>query len=588
MKPKEKSDLQKALDTGRHSFWMVGFFSFFINILMLVPALYMLQVYDRVLTSRSESTLLVITLLMIALMMFLGALEWIRSQILVRVGARMDMHLNERLFSAMFDSTLNAPTNRTNYVQPLHDLTNLRQFLTGPSLFAFFDTPWMPVYIFVLFLMHPIFGWMAVGGAVLLFGLTLINELITRRILGMANGEAMAATQYANSNLRNAEVLEAMGMLGRIRQRWHSRHKKMLALQAVASDRAGVLTAMSKSTRLILQSLVLGVGAFLAIEHIITPGMMIAASILMGRALAPIDMLIGAWRGFVGARSSYQRLDELLRAIPERPKAMPLPPPMGAIAVENIVVVPPGGKVPVLRNVSFTLGVGEVLGIIGPSASGKSTLARAVLGVWPTYAGKVRLDGADIRQWNREELGPYIGYLPQDIELFDGTVADNIARFGPVDAEQVVLAAKRAQVHEMILHLPHGYDTPIGEAGSVLSGGQRQRIGLARALYGDPVLIVLDEPNSNLDDQGEAALVRAISDLKARKRTVLIITHRPSVLANADKILVLREGQVQVFGPRDEVMAQFAPKPVAQQRRIAQPVTVTPTMPPMGGTMHSM
>jgi ATP-binding cassette subfamily C protein EexD len=343
-----------------------------------------------------------------------------------------------------------------------------------------------------------------------------------------------------------------------VQNRWLEKHREMLGLQALASDRAGVLTASSKVIRLLLQSLVLGLGAYLAIEQVTTPGVMIAAMIIAGRALAPIDQLIGSWRGFVAARTAYRRLKDLLHMVPERARGMSLPAPRGDLVVDQAVAVPPGGTTPVLRGVSFAVKAGESIGVIGPSAAGKSTLARTVLGVWPLVAGKVRIDGADVSQWNREELGPHIGYLPQDIELFDGTVSENIARFGEIKSEMVVEAAQKAGVHEMILHLPKGYDTPIGEGGAVLSGGQRQRVALARALYGEPVLVVLDEPNSNLDDQGEVALVRAIRGLKSAGRTVLIITHRPSVLGSVDKILVLREGQVQAFGPRDEVMAQFA------------------------------
>ena len=555
-------ELSKALALCRGSFLFAGFFSLFINLLMLAPAIYMLQVYDRVLNSRSESTLLLLTLLLVMFFLVMGGLELVRSRILVRVGARLDVLLNERLFNAVFDRTLRGQGSAS--AQPLHDLGNLRQFLTGNGLFAFFDAPWVPVYIAVLFVMHPWFGWLTVGGAVILTILAVAQELVTQKPLGMSNNLAVAAGNFVSSNLRNAEALEAMGMLGPIQQRWLERHKTVLNLQAVASDRAGVLTAASKILRMLLQSLVLGLGAYLAIEHVTTPGVMIAAMILAGRALAPIDMLIGTWRQFVSARTAYRRLQELLRAVPVRQRRMSLPPPRGAVTVENAFAIPPGGAVPVLKGVSFAVAAGEAIGIIGPSAAGKSTLARAVLGVWPLQAGKVRMDGADVSQWNRDEVGPYVGYLPQDIELFDGTVGENIARFGVVESDKVVEAARKAGVHEMILHLPKGYDTPIGEGGAVLSGGQRQRVGLARALYGDPVLVVLDEPNSNLDDQGEAALVQAVAALKAAGRTVLIITHRPSILSGVDKILVLREGQVQAFGPRDQVMAQFArPAPAA-------------------------
>lgn len=563
-----QDELRGALQASRNSFLFAGLFSLFINLLMLVPSLYMLQVYDRVLASSSASTLVMLTILVVGLFAVMGVLELLRARILVRVSARLDMLLNGRLFTAMFDAKLR--DGRGTGSQPIDDLTNLRQFLTGNGLFAFFDVPWMPIYIAVLFLMHPWFGWFAIGGALLLFALATANELTTRKPLGKANAVAIGARNYLGGNLRNAEAMEAMGMLGRVHQRWFARHQEVLKLQALASDRAGLLSNASKMLRVTLQSLILGLGAYLVIIQVSTPGIMIAASILLGRALAPVDMLIGGWKGFLSARSAYKRLHDLLLAIPERQRFMSLPPPDGSLRVEGVLAAPPGSNVPVLRGIHFDIAAGEIVGVIGPSAAGKSSLARVVLGVWPIAAGKVRLSGADISHWNREELGPYIGYLPQDIELFDGTVGENIARFGEVDPEQVVAAAQRAQVHEMILHLPKGYDTPIGEGGAVLSGGQRQRIGLARAMYGKPVLVVLDEPNSNLDDQGEAALVKAIAQLKADGATVLIITHRPSVLNSVDKILVLREGQVEVFGPRDQVLAQFA-RPTA----VARPATLT-------------
>jgi ATP-binding cassette, subfamily C, bacterial EexD len=556
-------DLQKALTVCRGSFLFAGFFSLFINLLMLAPSLYMLQVYDRVLASQSESTLLVLTLLLTLAFFVMAALEWVRSRMLVRVGARLDMLLNQRLFHALFDRTLHHQGGTS--AQPLSDLLNLRQFLTGNGLFAFFDAPWIPVYIWVLFVLHPYFGWLAIGGALILVVLAAASEIATKKPLNVSNNLSVSASNFVSSNLRNAEALEAMGMIGAIRERWMERHRAVLVMQAVASDRAGLLTAASKIVRMLLQSLVLGVGAYLVIQHEATGGVMIAGMILAGRALAPIDLLIGSWRGFVSARTAYQRLRELLRAVPARPRYMALPPPRGNVSLENVFATPPGGAFPVLKGLGFAVAAGESIGIVGPSASGKSTLARVILGVWPLSGGKVRLDGADIGHWNREDLGPYIGYLPQDIELFDGTISENIARFGEVDAQQVVQAAQRAGVHELILRLPRGYDTLIGEAGGVLSGGQRQRIGLARAMYGKPVLVVLDEPNSNLDDQGEAALVQALAQLREEGATVFIITHRPSVLNGVDQILVLREGAAQMFGPRDQVLSQFA-RPTAVGR----------------------
>ncbi|MGC1953218.1 MAG: type I secretion system permease/ATPase [Gammaproteobacteria bacterium] len=561
------SDLHRALHACRQSFLAVGIFSLFINALMLVPPLYMLQVYDRVLTTRNAFTLLMLSLLAVTLLLVMGGLEWVRARILIRVAARFDMALNGRLFNASFNLGKRPLGSAT--VQPIHDLTQLRQFLTSTAPFAFFDVPWLPIYVLALFLFHPLFGWVAIVGALMLLALTVANELSTRKPLAAANLEAIAASNDASSHLRNAEVLEALGMLDAIRIRWLMRYTKALALQALAGDRSNALSTASKSWRLILQSSALGIGAMLVIEHMITPGVMIAASLLMGRALAPIDMLISSWKGFVGARVSYRRLDELLRSVPQRPPAMTLPAPRGDVLVDRIVVAPPDSSTPVIRGVSFRLVAGESLGIIGPSASGKSTLVRGILGLWPCHAGTVRLDGADITTWNRAELGPYLGYLPQDVELFSGTIGENIARFGVVDADKVVAAARRAGVHEMILQLPQGYDTSIGVSGMGLSGGQRQRIALARALYGDPVLVVLDEPNSNVDEEGEQALRRALHDLKAcAKTTMLLITHRPSLVESVDKMLVLNAGHVQLFGPRELVLAKLA-QPAATPHPIA-------------------
>ena len=550
-----QDELVAVLKLSRDSFLFAGFFSMFINILMLTPALYMLQLYDRVVASQSESTLVMLTVLVLGLYAMMGLLELLRGRILVRTSARMDMLLNARLFDATFEANLRG---RGPGAQPIDDLTQLRQFLTGNTLFGFFDAPWMPIYIGVMFWLHPLMGWFAIVSALLLVAIAFATEILTRKPLAQANGLAISGRQFLGSNLRNAEALEAMGMLGRMRQRWFARHREMLRLQALASDRAGALSALGNKLRLTFQSLALGLGAYLAIRHEMSPGMMIAGSILLGRALAPLDMLIGSWKNFLGARTAYRRLRELLHAIPARPRYMSLPTPNGSLALEHVVAAPPGSQIPVLRGIRLDIAAGEVVGIIGPSAAGKSTLARVMLGIWPVASGKVRLSGAEIGHWNRDELGPYLGYLPQDIELFDGTVAENIARFGEIDAEQVVAAAQRAQVHEMILRLPKGYDTHIGEGGAALSGGQRQRIALARAMYGQPVLVVLDEPNSNLDDQGEAALVRAIAQLKSGGTTVVIVTHRLNVLSSVDKIVVLREGLVDAFGARDKVLAQFA------------------------------
>ncbi len=574
MQSPRKTELRQALASCREGFVAAGVFSFFINLLMLASPLYMLQVYDRVLGARSESTLLMLTLVLVAMLGVHAGLEYLRSKILVRVSNRIDTALSPRLFDAVYERSLRLPNS--SRTQPLQDMLTVRQFLTGQGLFAFFDAPWTPLFIGVIFLFHPLLGWIAVAGTILLFSLAVATEALTRKPLQEANLEQMRASQYAEANLRNAEVAEAMGMLPGIRARWLERHGRMLALQGVASDRAGAVSAITKFARLAVQNIMLGAGAYLAIRHEITPGYMIAGTIVLGRALAPVEQAIGTWKLLVGARSAYHRLDEMFTKLPPRPSPMPLPAPKGDLAVEGLVAVPPGGTAPTLRGVTFAVAAGECVGIIGPSAAGKSTLVRNIVGVWPAYAGKIRLDGADLDQWDRTRLGPHIGYLPQDVELFGGTVAENIARFGAVDADKVVEAATLAGVHEMVLRLPQGYDTQIGEGGSVLSAGQRQRVALARALYGNPALVVLDEPNSNLDDEGENALVRAMAGLRERGATVLIVAHRPSVLVGVDHILVLRDGQVAAFGPRNEVMSRYTRPHAAPARAAAVPPQAQP------------
>ncbi len=568
MKQKNQfTDLQLALKSCRSYFSIAGFFSLFINVIMLVPALYMLQVYDRVVTSRSESTLLLLTLIVVVMLLTLGILEWVRSQILVKAGANLAVLLNERLFNATFRNSLNS-SGIASSSQPISDLNNLRQFLTGNGLFAFFDAPWLPIYIAVMFLFHPLFGWVAVGSSIILIVLAVVNEKTSSGLLGEANKVSIASNNFLNKNLRNVEVIESMGMMDNIRQRWQKMNNQVINLQALASKRAGLISSISKSFRLTVQSLILGLGAYLVIQQEITPGLMIAGSILLGRALSPVDLMIGSWKGFVSARGAYERLNDLLKVVPEEKETMSLPEPQGYLRVENIVVKPPGARLPILKGINFSIDKGESLAIIGPSAAGKSTLARALLGLWPASTGKVRLDNADIYTWNRMELGRHIGYLPQDIELFDGTISENIARFGEVVPKDVIKAAQAAGVHEMILRLPDGYDTVIGGSGGVLSGGQRQRIGLARAMYGNPAFIVLDEPNSNLDDVGEKALSTALQNLRQQGCTVIIITHKVNIINQVDKILVMAEGMVSLFGPRPDVLAKLAQ--MQQQVQIAQ------------------
>lgn len=536
----------------KRSFWFVVVFSFCINLLMIVPAIYMLQVYDRVITSGSYNTLIVLTLIMTFLMISMGGLEWVRSRVLIQLGERIDGLLATRLFNAGFVNRLRAAPNSGS--QGLQDLFALKNFVTGNGLFAFLDFPWLPVCLAIMFVFHPLYGWVGVGAAVILLSLAFINEYLTNPLLQDASKKSVGVNQLLTRNFQNAEVVHAMGMLGNVRGKWQPRHQEVQELQTQASRRSAGFTSASRNFRMLVQSLILGLGGYLVLEQEISPGVMIAGSILLGRALAPIDQLIGAWRGFSAARSQYQRITDLLNEVPDEPPRMNLPEPKGKLSFEQVFVVPPGGREPVLRNLTFTINQGEVVAIIGPSASGKSSLARAALGIWPFSKGCARLDGADITQWDRELLGPYLGYVPQDVELFDGSVKDNIARFGAVDSEAVVEAARLAGVHDLILRLPQGYDTVIGQSGGVLSGGQRQRIALARALYRYPKLVVLDEPNSNLDDAGERDLARAIAELKRRGITVLVITHRMSVVGAVDKIMVLVEGQMRDFGERVKVL----------------------------------
>lgn len=552
----QNNEILSSLLAYKRSFATLALFSGVINLLMLLPSIYMMQVYDRVLSSRSEMTLMMLTIITLGLYLLMSLLEWVRSMILIRVSAGLDVALSQRVFTASFERNLRESTS--NAAQMLADLATIRQFVTGNGLFAFFDVPWLPIYLFVAFLFHPTLGFFTLAGILLLLGLAFWNEISTRKQLSEANQLAASAGNYANNTLQNAEVIESMGMLNNLQKRWYVLQQKIIVLQADASDRNGRIGALTRFIRISWQSMALGVGAILVIENQITGGMMIACSIVLGRAMAPVEQAIGTWKQLAGVRSSYTRLHKLLQEYPARSLPMDLLAPEGALMVEHVSIAPPGTKQFSLRNVTFNLAPGEILGVIGPSASGKSTLARALVGVWRPQQGTVRIDNADIQQWSRDRLGMHMGYLPQDIELFNGSVAENIARFNDVDSEQVIAAAKLAGVHEMILHLPKGYDTSLGAGGFGLSGGQKQRIGLARAVYGMPALIVLDEPNSNLDDQGEAALVSAILALKAAKSTVVLITHRPSIVASVDKLLLLKDGIPQLFGPRDHVLQSIA------------------------------
>ncbi len=550
-------ELAASFNDVKSYFIYAGLFSAAVNLLMLVPVIYMLQVYDRVVSSGSYSTLAMLTLLMVALTAALGGFEWVRSMILIAASNRIEKNLRRRVSDATFKRALLTGGAVSNS-QPLSDLSSLRQFLTGNGLFAFFDAPWFPIYVFVMFMFHPLFGYAAIFAGIVMVALAYTTEKVTSKKLQDANSQSNWINNQVNGTLKNSEVIAAMGMADDLRHRQEKRFDQVLTLQTDASRSAGLLQSLSKTFRMVMQSLLLGLGALLALRQEISPGMMIAGSLLLGRALAPIDMLVGTWKGFTLARGQYDRLGQLLNQIPKDADTMSLPAPTGKLSAEQVMVVPPGSKNIVVRGVNMELNAGEALGIVGPSASGKSCLARALLGIWPTYSGKVRLDGADIFAWDRTELGPYIGYLPQDIELFDGSISENICRFGDVDPDKVVEAARTAGVHDLILHLPQGYDTVIGGSGGILSGGQRQRIGLARAIYGSPKYLVLDEPNSNLDDQGERELVEAIRRIKSEGATVIIITHRTMVLQCVDKILVMRDGAASHFGPRDQVLAALA------------------------------
>ena len=566
--------LFKALGDYKSILISVGCFTALINVLMLVPSIYMLQVYDRVLSSQNETTLAMLSLMVVGFFAFIGMLEVVRSFIVIRIGSQLERRFNLRVYQAAFERNLFK--GEGNAGQSLGDLTHIRQFVTGPVLFAFFDAPWFPVYLFVIYLFNVWLGVLATAGALLLIALACLNEAMTRKDLAEASGFSQRSTQLATSHLHNAETIQAMGMLGALRKRWFAVHSRFLGLQNQASDTGSVISSLSKTLRLCLQSLVLGLGALLVIKGDMTAGMMIAGSILMGRVLSPIDQLIAVWKQWSSAKLAYARLDALLREFPPSDTAMSLPAPKGQVSFEQVSAGPPGRRMATLQQVNFSINAGEVLGVLGASGSGKSTLARVLVGVWPTLGGTVRLDGADIHRWNRDELGPYIGYLPQDIELFTGSIAENIARFRQADPEQVVQAAQMAGVHELILRLPQGYDTVLGDDGSGLSGGQKQRVALARALYGSPSLVVLDEPNSNLDTVGESALAAAIAQLKARGTSVVLVTHRSSVLALADKLLVLNEGRLQAFGPSQEVLKALAGGQQAQAQEAPKPVAAAP------------
>jgi ATP-binding cassette subfamily C exporter for protease/lipase len=562
-----KNEITEALVKFKKVFYTIAIFTACINILMLVPSIYMLEVYDRVLASRNETTLYMLSMMVLGFFALISVLEYIRSMVVIRIGSKMDSFLNNRVYTAAFEQNLRS--TGVNAGQALNDLTTIRQFVTGNGMFAFFDAPWFPVYLIVIFVFSFWMGVFALVSIILLVGLAWLNEIVSRKPLAEANTTAIRSSNVATNNLRNAEVIEAMGMLPNMRKRWYAEHLKFLKLQAEASQKASKVSSITKFVRVSVQSLILGVGALLVIYGEVTSGMMIAGSILLGRALQPVEQIIAVWRQWSSVTSAYGRLQKLLADNPPRVAGMELPKPEGYLSVEGATAAPPMVAVAVLKSVSFQINAGDCLGVIGPSGSGKSTLARLLVGVWRAAVGKVRLDGADVFLWSKDELGPHMGYLPQDIELFAGTISENIARFGEVDSDQVIVAAKLAGVHDLILRMPEGYDTHIGDSGLGLSGGEKQRIGLARALYGDPSLIVLDEPNSNLDDLGEIALTQAIVRLRQLRKTVILISHRPSIIRETNKLLVLRDGMVSAFGPTDQVLKDLAQFKAQQESQAA-------------------
>jgi len=553
---RKKNSLDLAYRKFRSTFVAVVVFSFFTNLLMFVGPLYMLQVYDRVLSSRNEMTLVMITVIAIALLVAYGLLEMVRSRLLVRAGLQFD----EMIANPVFHRVVQQQTARPdlNSQTMLRDIDKVREFMTGQGILAFCDAPWTPLFIALCFAFHPWLGLVALVGAVIIFTLALINEFSTRGVLREAGQASIGANHFVSTTMQNAEVIRALGMEKSLTNRWHKQHDEMLAHQAKASDRAGAIMASSKFVRMSLQIAILGVGAYLAIHQIISPGIMIAASIVMGRALAPVEQSVGQWKQFVGARASHDRLKTLFKSVPEQPARTQQPEPKGHLVVDQLYATVPGTRDPLLCGISFSAKPGEVLAIIGPSGSGKSSLVRHIVGAMEPTAGAVRIDGTEVSHWNPEQLGRHIGYLPQDVKLFGGSVGENISRFGenPQDVD-IVAAATLSGAHEMIQKLNNGYETNVGDGGNLLSGGQRQRVGLARAVYRYPSLIVLDEPNSNLDNHGEQALVRCVQELRKMGKTVILVTHKAGLLALADKTLMLMDGKVEKFAPTQEFFQQL-------------------------------
>ncbi|MGX8008047.1 type I secretion system permease/ATPase [Mesorhizobium sp. ORM8.1] len=554
-----RSELAAALTSCRSAFLAVGLFSGMLNLLMLAGSLYMLEVYDRVLPSRSVPTLVGISILLVILYCGQGFLDFVRTRVLVRIGGALDEALGHRVYTSMLRWPLKAGRESDN-LQPMRDLDSVRGFLSGMGPTALFDLPWMPLYLIIIFMFHWLLGVAALFGAMVLVVLTLLAERLTRKPVSSATLSGNRRGGLITAGTRNAEVVAAMGMAGGLASRWQDANLEFIADQRKVSDVAGSFGAVSKVLRMLLQSSMLGIGAWLVIEQEATAGVIIAASILSGRALAPVDLAIANWKGFVSARQGWQRLSRVLAAMPAETEPMLLPAPSASVMMQNASIAAPGVQRLLVHDASFAMEAGHGLGIIGPSGSGKSTLVRALVGAWQPVGGRVKLDGADLDQWSSQERGRHIGYLPQDVELFAGTVAENIARFEPdPDSDAIIAAARAAGAHDLIVGFRQGYETEIGEHGEALSAGQRQRIALARALYRDPFLVVLDEPNSNLDMEGEQALIRAMLGIRERGGVIVIVAHRPNVLTGVDFVLAMSQGRVHDFGPKDEVFAKMFP-----------------------------
>jgi ATP-binding cassette, subfamily C, bacterial exporter for protease/lipase len=567
MKYAKSSELSDALATLAPFFRRAAWFTLCSSLLILAPSGYMLEVYDRVVNSRNHMTLVMLTVLVLGAYVVMEVLEWARTDLMHKASLELDRKMSPRIFDAIF--TANLRRHPGGSLALMNDFKTVREFLGMPVLTALMEAPSSLVFLVLVFFISPVLGYVALVGAVIQVAIGWFNEKGTQPTLVAANRSASMAQLYADNTLRNAQVIESMGMVKDIHRRWIDKQREFLGLQALASERAGGYQAMMKLLQLVMSSLLLGLGAYLLLNRELNGGssMMIVASILGGRILAPLVQIVANWRAVVNFRDAWARLDDLLTVIPPKPKAMALPAPKGMLQVEGITAGAPGGSVPIIKNLQFALRPGEVLAVIGPSASGKTTLARLLAGLWPGITGKVRLDGADVFTWDKSELGPHVGYLPQGIELFEGTLAENIARFGELEPAKIEAAARAVGLHEYIMELPQGYDSPVGREGAMLSGGQRQRVGLARAIYGDPAFVVLDEPNSSLDEAGDAALAAAILELKARGTTFVVMTHRTSVLGVVDKLLVLHDGVAQAFGPRDEVLAAL--KRAAEQAQQA-------------------